>query len=320
MDMLQAMRAFVRVTDAGSFTAAAAQANTSTAQVSRQVSELENQLQARLLHRTTRRLALTEVGARFLEQSRQILAQLDQAQQEACGAHLTPRGHLRVHSTTGLGIQLLATLASRYSELYPDVSLELLLSQRQPDLLGEGLDVVITLSRELPDSELIAQPLGSVFNLICAAPSYLRQHGVPRCPQDLQQHRCLRLVDPVCADQWEFTGGDGVYRFQPGDRFKVNVAEAMASAAEAGMGICLLPDYVAAPALRRGTLVRLLPDFRLQQKSIYALYPSRHFLDAKIKTWLDFLKRELPKAFDHYHGVIQNPDYWADHYDDGKGA
>lgn len=311
MDMLQAMRAFVRVVDAGSFTAAAAQSATSTAQVSRQVAELESQLQARLLHRTTRRLALTEAGERFLEQSRQILAQLEQARLEASGAHLTPRGRLRVHSTTGLGIQMLATLASRYSEQYPEVNLELMLSQRQPDLLGESLDVVITLSRELPDSELIAQNLGSVFNLVCAAPSYLRQHGTPTTPQELQQHRCLRLVDPVFADAWEFNAGDAVHLIHPGDTFKVNVAEAMASAAEAGMGICLLPDYVAAPALQRGTLVRLLPGFRLQCKHIYALYPSRRFLDAKIKTWLDFLKLELPKAFDSYHQIIQNPNYWA---------
>ncbi len=311
MDMLQAMRAFVRVVDAGSFTAAALQSATSTAQVSRQVAELESQLQARLLHRTTRRLALTEVGERFLEQSRQILAQLEQARLEASGAHLTPRGRLRVHSTTGLGIQMLATLASRYSEQYPEVNLELMLSQRQPDLLGESLDVVITLSRELPDSELIAQNLGSVFNLVCAAPSYLRQHGTPATPQELQQHRCLRLVDPVFADAWKFNDGDAVHLIHPGDTFKVNVAEAMASAAEAGMGICLLPDYVAAPALQRGTLVRLLPGFRLQCKHIYALYPSRRFLDAKIKTWLDFLKLELPKAFDSYHQIIQNPNYWA---------
>lgn len=311
MDMLQAMRMFVRVVDAGSFTAAATQAATSTAQVSRLVSDLENQLQARLLHRTTRRLALTEAGARFLEQCRQILAQLEQAQLEACGAHQKPRGRLRVHSTTGLGIQLLATLASRYNQLYPEVRLELMLSQRQPGLLEEELDVVITLSRELPDSELIAQNLGTVFNVVCAAPSYLDQHGVPSQPQDLEQHRCLRLVDPVCADTWEFSSDDGDFLFHPGDTFKVNVAEAMASAAEAGMGICLLPDYVAAPALQRRTLVRLLPRFRLQEKSIYALYPSRRFLDAKTKTWLDFLKLELPKAFDHYHQVIGNSAYWS---------
>ncbi|MGE4408894.1 LysR family transcriptional regulator, partial [Pseudomonas sp.] len=150
MDMLQAMRVFVRVVDAGSFTAAAAQSAMSTAQVSRLVAELENHLQARLLHRTTRRLALAEAGARFLEQCREILAQVELARLEASGAHLTPQGRLRVHSTTGLGIQLLSGLAGRYNERYPQVSLDLALSQCQPDLLEANLDVIITLSRELP--------------------------------------------------------------------------------------------------------------------------------------------------------------------------
>ncbi|MBA1226339.1 LysR family transcriptional regulator [Stutzerimonas stutzeri] len=309
MDMLHAMRAFVRVVDAGSFTAAARQTDTSTAQVSRLVSELENHLHARLLQRTTRRLALTEVGARFLERSREILAQLDDARQEACGAHLMPRGRLRVHSTTGLGIQLLSGLAGHYCERYPEVSLDLSLSQRQPDLLEAGLDVIITLSRDLPDSELIAQRLGPVFHVVCAAPSYLQRHGVPRRPTDLHDHRCLRLLDPVFADDWHFVG-DGVEEvIRPGETFKVNVAEAMASAAEAGMGICLLPDYVAAPALQRGTLLRLLPQYRLQEKQIHA--PSRRFLDAKIRTWLDFLAQALPRAFDDYHRVLRDETHWA---------
>jgi DNA-binding transcriptional LysR family regulator len=311
MDTLHAMRVFVRVADAGSFTAAALQSDTSTAQVSRLVSELENHLQARLLHRTTRRLALTEAGERFLEQSRVILEQVEQARVEAGGAHLVPKGQLRVHSTIGLGIQLLATLAGRYNEIYPDVNLDLLLSQRQPDPLADNLDVIITLSRELPDSELIAQQLGTVFHVVCASPIYLKQHGVPKVPADLEHHRCLRLADPVFTDSWTFVGEDTEQTIRPGETFKVNVAEAMSSAAEAGMGICLLPDYVAVPALQRGSLVRLLPQFRLQEKSIYALYPSRRFLDAKVKTWVEFLKQELPQAFFGYHQVLQNPEYWA---------
>ncbi len=311
MDMLHAMRVFVRVVDAGSFTAAAQQTETSTAQVSRLVSDLENQLHARLLHRTTRRLALTETGERFLAQCRQILEQVEYARAEAGGAHLTPRGRLRVHALTGLGIQLLATLAGRYHERYPEVTMDLVLSQRQPDLLEDNLDVVITLSHELPDSELIAQTLGTVFHVVCASPLYLAQHGVPRVPVDLQAHRCLRLADPAFTDTWSFLVDGGEQSITPGDSFRVNVAEAMSSAAEAGMGICLLPDYVAAPALQRGSLVRLLPNFRLPEKHIHALYPSRRFLDAKVKTWVDFLKQELPQALIGYHEVLQNREYWA---------
>lgn len=316
MDMLHAMRVFVRVVDAGSFTAAARQSQTSTAQVSRLVSELESQLQARLLHRTTRRLALTEAGEGFLAQCRQILDQLDYACAQASSAHLTPRGNLRVHALTGLGIQLLATLAGRYGEQYPEVNMELVLSQRQPDLLENNLDVLITLSQGLPDSDLIAQPLGTVFPVVCAAPLYLKRHGIPESPADLQAHRCLHLVDPAFMDTWHFLDDKAPNAVNehviiPRETFTVNVAEAMSSAAEAGMGICLLPDYVAATALRRGSLVRLLPHFRLQQKTLYALYPSRRFLDAKVRTWVEFLRQHLPQTLSDNQQIVQNPECWA---------
>lgn len=314
MDMLNAMRVFVRVVDAGSFTAAAEQCAMSTAQVSRLVSELENHLQARLLHRTTRRLALSEAGSRFAERCRQILGEVEQAEIEAGCARIDPRGRLRVHSITGLGIQLLARLAGRYSERYPAVDLELTLSQHHPDLLQDGLDVVITLRHQLEDSELIAQRLGSVSQVLCAAPSYLAQHGVPRHPEDLHRHRCLRLADPSLGDRWRFLCDDGEQLIEPGESFKVNVAEAMANTAETGMGICMLPDYVAAPALQRGSLRRLLPGFQLQEKTIYALYPSRRFLDAKIKTWVDFLREELPQVLEANRAILHAPACQADYY------
>ncbi len=190
-----------------------------------------------------------------------------------------------MHSIIGFGTQLLAPLAARYRERCPDVQLDLSLSQRQPDLLEEGHDVVITLSRQLPDSELIAQRIGEMFCVVCASPDYLREHGVPDTPEDLVEHRCLHLVDPAFPEGWVFRE-DGVERtIRPAVAFQVNVAEAIAQAATAGMGICLLPDFAAAGLLEQGRLVRLLPRHRLHEKGVYALYPSRRFLDAKVKTW-----------------------------------
>ena len=311
MDIFQAMRVFVRVVETGSFTAAAQALGYSTAQTSRLLSELESSLQARLLQRSTRRLALTEVGARYLERCRMILGEIEDANAEAGGAHLIPRGHLRVQSTTGLGIQLLAPLAARYAELYPQVNVDLTLSQRQPDLLEEGHDVVITLSANLPDSEMIGQQLGSIFSVISAAPSYLKDRSIPQVPADLHEHRCLHLVDPLFTDSWTFRDGQGEQVIRPGNVFQVNVAEAMAQAAEAGLGVCLLPDYVAVGSYQRGSLVRLLPQYRLHQKSIYALYPSRRFLDAKVKTWVEFLKQEIPKVLDGHQAIVDDPAHWA---------
>lgn len=311
MDIFQAMRVFVRVVETGSFTAAAQALGYSTAQTSRLLSELESSLQARLLQRSTRRLALTEVGARYLERCRLILGEIEDANAEAAGAHLIPRGHLRVQSTTGLGIQLLAPLVARYTELYPQVHVDLTLSQRQPDLLEEGHDLVITLSAHLSDSELIGQSLGSIFSVISAAPSYLEGRNIPKVPEDLHQHRCLHLVDPLFTDSWTFRDDEGEQVIRPGNVFQVNVAEAMAKAAEAGLGICLLPDYVAVGSYQRGSLVRLLPHYRLHEKNIYALYPSRRFLDAKVKTWVEFLKEEIPKVLERHQAIVDDPAHWA---------
>ncbi|WP_043237483.1 LysR family transcriptional regulator [Stutzerimonas azotifigens] len=311
MDLIQAIRTFARVADMGSFTAAAESANLSTAHVSRLVSDLERHLQARLLQRTTRRVRLTDAGAHYLERCRPILLELENAAAEARGAHLTPKGRLRVHSIIGFGTQLLAPLAARYRERCPDVQLDLSLSQRQPDLLEEGHDVVITLSRQLPDSELIAQRIGEMFCVVCASPDYLREHGVPDTPEDLVEHRCLHLVDPAFPEGWVFREDGVEHTIRPAVAFQVNVAEAIAQAATAGMGICLLPDFAAAGLLEQGRLVRLLPRHRLHEKGVYALYPSRRFLDAKVKTWVEFLRHEVPHAFAGLRATLEDPRYWA---------
>jgi DNA-binding transcriptional LysR family regulator len=306
MDTLHSMRVFVRVIDTGSFTAAATAMQLSTAQVSRLVSELEQQLQTRLLHRTTRRLALTEAGERYLQRCRQILDEVDEAAAEARGAHLRPSGRLRVHSMTGLGLQHLTALIARYSELYPEVVVDLALSQRTPDLLEDGHDVIIAFARELPSSQMVAQLLGPMFSVLCAAPGYLHRHGVPHQPHELHQHRYLRLLDPLYED-----GVDAEFGPLPGESFQVNVAESLARAAQAGMGVCLLPSFVAAPAMRDGSLLRLLPGHRLRQRNIYAIYPSRRFLDAKIRTWVDFLKAELPALLEQDEALLEDPRHWA---------
>lgn len=311
MDVFQAIRVFIRVVDAGSFTAAAKALGLSTAQVSRLVSELESHLQARLLQRTTRRLGLTEVGSRYLERCRQILSEFEEASAEASGSHLKPRGRLRVHAITGIGTQLLAPLVARYSEHYPEVNVELTLSQRHPDLLEEGQDVVITLARDLPDSEQIAQLLGTTYSVVCAAPAYLERYGTPQSLDDLEQHRCLRLLDPVFGDSWTFNTNGVERAIHLQDTFQVNVADAMAQAAGAGMGICLLPDLVAARAFEQGLLVRLLAQHHLHERGIYALYPSRRFLDAKVRTWVEFLKEQLPLALSANRAVVESPAYWA---------
>src|SRR3984957_14325352 len=298
MDTLQNMRVFVRVVEAGSFTGAAQHLNTTTAYASRAVSDLEAHLRTRLLNRTTRRIALTEAGERYLQRCEQILAYVDQAEAEASDAHARPAGKLKVHAMAGIGQHYVVPLISRYKQRHPTVQIELTLAQRVPDLLDEGFDVSVVLGTELPDSGLISQRLGGVFSIACASPAYIEKHGVPHTLSDLSNHTCLQLVTPAFPpDRWLFDGPGGQETVSLGPApFTVNVAEAMAVAICEGMGVGVLPTSSALPALRAGTLVRVLPQYTMQLLNVFALYPSRQYLDAKIRTWVEFLRNELPAA------------------------
>ncbi|NWC72471.1 LysR family transcriptional regulator [Pseudomonas sp. P7759] len=309
MDMLNGMQVFARVVDSGSFAAAAETLELSGAQVSRLVSELEKHLQTRLLQRTTRRLCLTESGERFLLRCRDILEDVREATAEASGAHLNPRGRLRVHCMSGLGV-LITPLVARYSERYPHVGVELTLSQHTPDPLEEGHDVVISIARSLPDSALVSQTIGQLFSVPCAAPRYLHRHGVPEQAEHLSQHQCLHLQD-FQEDAWLFKSEAGELAVSPGDTFRTNVADAMVKATQEGMGISLLPFFSVSQALQDGSLVRLLPDYRLRERSIFAVYPSRRFLDAKVRTWVEFLQAQLPLLLSQHVRVIDAPAYAA---------
>jgi DNA-binding transcriptional LysR family regulator len=296
MDTLQNMRVFVRVVEAGSFTAAAQHLNTTTAYASRAVSDLETHLRTRLLNRTTRRIALTEAGERYLQRCEQILAYVDQAEAEASDAHAHPSGKLKMHAMSSFGLHNVVPAIGRYRQRYPDVDVDLTLSNRIPDLLDEGYDVSLVLGYELPDSGLVSHRLGSTFSVACASPAYLEAHGVPKVPADLANHVCLQMVAPIlAAGKWIFDGPNGQETFSlPPSAFQVNVAEAMAVAVREGMGISILPTYSAIQWLKSGELVWILPEYTSQPMNVYALYPSRQYLDAKIRTWVDFLREELP--------------------------
>jgi DNA-binding transcriptional LysR family regulator len=297
MDTLQNMRVFVRVVEAGSFTGAAQHLNTTTAYASRAVSDLEAHLRTRLLNRTTRRIALTEAGERYLQRCEQILAYVDQAEAEAGDAHARPSGKLKIYSMTSFGQHYVVPAVGRYQQLYPDVSVELTLAaQRMPDLLDEGYDVALMLATDLPDSGFVSQRIASTFSIACASPAYLERHGVPQTPADLARHACLQMVTPIFpVSQWHFIGPEGAQSIDLGPTtFQVNVAEALAVALREGMGVGVLPLYSAISGLRSGELVWILPEYKSQEMNIYAMYPSRQYLDAKIRTWIELLRESLP--------------------------
>jgi DNA-binding transcriptional LysR family regulator len=310
MDTLRNMKIFVEVAEAGSFTAAAHQMDATTGYISRAVSELESHLRTRLLNRTTRRIALTEAGERYLERCRAILASVADAQAEASDAHATPVGTLRVHAMSSIGQNYVVPAIAAYQARYPAVVVDLSLSQDVPDLLEEGYDVALRLSADtLPDSNYISHRLGTFYGVLCAAPSYLEMHGTPRTVEDLSQHMCLQVALPIFpSGRWLLKGPEGEREFAlPEARFKVNVPDAMAAALQEGMGIGALPTLTVRSAFRARTLVRVLPDYRLQELNIYAVYASRQYLDAKIRTWVEFMREWIGEALTLDDDVIAGP-------------
>ncbi|MGV2293230.1 LysR family transcriptional regulator [Trinickia sp. YCB016] len=299
MDTIRNMKAFVAVADTGSFTKAAHQLSATLTAMSRSVTELEDHLRTRLLNRTTRRVAVTEAGQRYLERCREILASVAAAEAEASDAHAIPAGTIRIHATPSIGQNYVIPAIAAYQARYPEVTVDLTLSQHVPDLLEEGYDVAIRLSPDtLPDSNFICHHLGAIRTVLCAAPHYLEVHGMPRTVKDLTSHACLQLTLPLFAsDRWRLMGPDGEREFQlPASRFKVNMSEAMAAALHEGMGIGTLPTLAVRSALRAGSLVRVLPDYYLQELNVYAVYASRQYLDAKIRTWIQFARKWITYA------------------------
>jgi DNA-binding transcriptional LysR family regulator len=299
MDTLHMMRIFVRIAEEGSFTAAAARLDITTANASRAVAQLEAHLRTRLLHRSTRRIALTEAGQRYLDRCERILAYVEEAEAEAADAQARPSGRLRVHATANFGQTYVVPAIIRYRQRYPTVAVDLTLSHHLPDMLDEGYDVMLQLSTtELPDSGLVSYRLGEVHSVLCAAPAYLAEHGVPRTVAELEAHTCLQIVASVFPrDRWHLDGPNGRETVElPKAPFEVNVPEALGVALREGVGIGSLPMSSALVALRSGALVRVLPEYRLQKLNAYALYASRQYLDAKIRTFMDFLREAVPTA------------------------
>lgn len=296
--LLHAMTAFVRVVDAGSFTAAAEQMELTTAQVSRLVSELENRLQAKLLQRTTRRMSVTSAGERYANQCRTILELVTEAEGEVSGARIQPTGRLRLLCMASFGDRYVVPLVAKYCAMYPAVAVEYSASQYVPDLLAEGVDVSVYLTQSLPDSSVVAQRLGAIHGVLCAAPDYLRRHGSPKTIPDLAGHVCLRLVNSSTTPQWEMSDGRNTHSIQPSGPLVGDHPEAVVHAACCGLGIALLPGFAVLDKIRSGELVHVLPQWRSPDVGVYVLMPSRKFLEAKTRAWIELLKAELPPALE----------------------
>lgn len=225
---------------------------------------------------------------------------MENAEAEARDTLLAPRGTLRVHCVPGLARHLVTQAVLAFRNEYPEVTVELLLSQRMPNLLEDQLDVSVLIARTLPDSAYVSQNIGTSHCVLAASPEYLASHATPATPEDLADHLCVRLgtVD-YTPDEWQLVSKGGAASFKPtGPHLSVNDMEAMAVALREGAGIGLLAGFAAVDDLREGRLVRVLPDYWTEERNVYAVYTSRQFVDAKIKRFIEVLRREVGSALD----------------------
>ncbi len=294
MDRFTSMTAFATVVAAGSFAAAAQRLSLSPAAVTNHVRALEQRLGARLLNRTTRKVSLTEAGRDYYERCTQILAQIEEADGRVSALSSAPRGMLRVNASSVLSYGL-TTLIGDFSATFPEISVELIATDRLVDPVEEGFDVAIRYN-EAPDSSLIVRRLGQFRVVACAAPAYLEQRGVPQRPQDLSQHNCLAYMHPgftALTREWKLIGPDGEVTVPISGNLHTNSLEAIRLALLEGRGIGMSQTYYLEEAVRAGELVHVLPEHHLGEYPIFALYPHRDYMPAKLRSFLDFAARHF---------------------------
>ena len=288
MDTFAAMRVFVAVVERSGFSAAASALDLSTASVTRQVAALEKRLGTRLLNRTTRRVGLTSAGAAYYQRAVQLLAELDDIEAAVGAQALVPSGLLRINAPVSFGIARLGPLLAGYRVRYPQVKLDLSLSDRLVDMVEEGFDVAIRITRQ-PAPNLIARKLADARLLLCAAPDYLARAGTPAAPADLARHACLAYSYWSGGDEWTLQGpaGEATVRIDGG--LRANNGDVLREAALAGMGIVLQPDFVVGADLAASRLRQVLPDWQVPPVGIHAVYASRSHLAPKVRSFIDWL-------------------------------
>ncbi len=299
MDLVSGMRLFHHAARTGSFSAVARELGVAPSSVSRQIAELEDELGARLFHRTTRKLSLTEAGRIYRDSVERILSDIDDAHRELGALESEPRGRLRVTAPVNFARLHVAPAVPAFVSAYPKVQLELSSSDQIVDLVEDGYDLAIRIGA-LPDSSLVARRLAGMQRVICASPVYLQRAGVPAQPKDLSDHECLTFRVQTSVRLWR--AGGGVWRLRDrGGEYEVavtgpvvsNSADMLVSAAIGGLGLVLMPSWQMADEIDDGRLIRVLTEYEVRpsaaESAIYAVYPSARHLSSKVRVFIDYL-------------------------------
>jgi len=293
MDLFQAMNVYVKVVETGSLTAAAQACEISTTMVGNHLRALEQRLGVSLLKRTTRRQRLTEFGTAYYQRCLEVLGLVADSERLAELTQDEPSGTLRITAPLTFGTERLAPALSEFSLRYPQLKLDLVLTNQRLDLLDNNFDVAIRLGNPEP-SNLIARPLIDYTLTLCAAPSYLQRCGVPQTPQELVQHNCLTFAYPAgdewrsAEKEWRFTGPEGEISVPVSGSLLINSSAAIYRAARAGMGITTMPDALVEEDFREGKLVKLLPDYRLPRRPLNLMYAQDRYRLPKLRCFVAF--------------------------------
>lgn len=293
MDRYTALQVFRQVAELNGFAAAGRRLGLSPAAVSKNIAELEAHVGARLIQRTTRRMALTPEGAAYLEHVVRALDALSDADQALSSASQAPSGRLRVSAPMTVTLTRLSTAIPRFLARHPRLTLDLHLDDRRVDLIRDGFDLAIRGSDSLQDSSLVAKRLASMPHVVCAAPSYFEKRGKPQQPADLHQHTCVRFSLSGHADAWEFSKDGRSERVAVRAPYSVSSSIAVRDALREGFGLSLIPFAYVEDDLKAGRLQTALEDWSTVETTLYAVYPSRQHLAPRVRAFVDFLVEEF---------------------------
>lgn len=289
MDRFGEMETFARVVESGSFSRAARDLHMTPSAVSKMIGRLEDRLGVRLLSRTTRKLSLTEEGRAFYQRVTPILAEVEEAEETVSLSTAEARGVLKVNTSTAFGQYQVVPLIPNMLEKYPNLQVQLTMTDSIVNLVEEGFDVSIRIGT-LTDSSLIARKLGTAHRVLVASPDYLKRHGTPTCPNDLKAHECLKLSIPTSLNKWEFILNDGPSTVEVSGRFEADNAIALHEAALAGLGLFRAATFVVGDDIKAGRLVPVLQEFEISgDPGIFAVWPHNRNLSAKVRAFVDIL-------------------------------
>jgi DNA-binding transcriptional LysR family regulator len=291
MDRMTSMATFVKVVESGGFSAAARALGISPSMVTTHVRALEERLAVRLLNRSTRKVSLTEAGHAYYERCLQILTDVEEAERIAEALQSTPRGTLRLNTSVAIP-PFLAPVIAEFVSLYPEVSVNLAMTDRMIDLVEEGFDLAVR-NMSVPDSSLIARCVATYRLVVCGSPGYLAARGSPREPADLVHHNCLIYSHSAWGSQWRFAGPDGEQSVAVAGNLQANSDNALRLAAVHGQGLALAPSFLLIDEIKSGRLVPVLTEFLQTDHAINAIYPHRRHLSAKVRSFIDLLARRF---------------------------